>query len=173
MKTKQIIFSFVLIFGVSINSQAQFWKKIMDKAEDKIEREAERRTQRRVNKKIDKVFDKTEEEIDGVGKNDKTPPKNSSGNDEEMSGMMNDILNSNKDVKIENSYTFNVSATLQITDLSKKKGKTTEMIQSYGKRTIMSTLTEPDNIIINDFDNEAAIMINLQVISLELCRWLG
>ena len=48
--------------------EAQFFKKLKEKAEKKIEREAEKRAERRVNKKIDKTFDDAEDVIDGKKK---------------------------------------------------------------------------------------------------------
>lgn len=63
MKKLKLIIT-LLIFGISINTNAQFLKKLKDKAKQKIEREAERRAQRRVDKKIDKVYDKAEDKID-------------------------------------------------------------------------------------------------------------
>ena len=70
MKSLKIIIPF-LIFSISINTNAQFLKKLKEKAVKKIESEAEKRTQRRVNKKIDKVYDKTEDKIDGKTKKKK------------------------------------------------------------------------------------------------------
>jgi outer membrane protein OmpA-like peptidoglycan-associated protein len=51
-------------------SNAQFLKKLKEKAEKKIEHEAEKRAERRVNNKIDKEFDKAEDVIDGKKKED-------------------------------------------------------------------------------------------------------
>jgi len=65
----------LLIFGMTINTNAQFFKKLKEKAAKKIEREAERRAQRRVDKKIDKVYDKTEEKIDKTTKKKKKSKK--------------------------------------------------------------------------------------------------
>lgn len=63
MKNLKIIIT-LLIFSTTINTNAQFFKKLKEKAEKKIEREAEKRAQRRVDKKIDKTFDGAEKEID-------------------------------------------------------------------------------------------------------------
>jgi len=61
---KTIAFSLIFIF-ISVNTQAQFFKKLKEKAAQKIEREAEQRAQRRVDRKIDKVYDKAEDGLDG------------------------------------------------------------------------------------------------------------
>jgi hypothetical protein len=59
---KIILTALTLCFAVTTN--AQFLKKLKEKAEQKIKHEAERRAQRRVDKKIDKTFDKAEGTID-------------------------------------------------------------------------------------------------------------
>ncbi len=162
MKTRQIFLLTMCAVVFSVNSHAQFWKKMIDKAEDKIEREAERRAERRVNKKIDKVFDKTEEKIDevGNGNNSSSEDKTGDGGNSDMEGMMGDILSANKDVKTESSYTFQVTATMLVTNYSTNETREITIKQSYGKKAIMSELQEPKSLIINDFDNEAAIMID-------------
>ncbi|MCF6279567.1 MAG: DUF4412 domain-containing protein [Flavobacteriaceae bacterium] len=63
MKTLKIIAT-ILIFAFTTNTNAQFLKKLKEKATQKVEREAERRAQRRVDKKIDDTFDKAENKID-------------------------------------------------------------------------------------------------------------
>jgi outer membrane protein OmpA-like peptidoglycan-associated protein len=61
-------------------SNAQFLKKLKEKAEKKIEHEAEKRAERRVNNKIDKEFDKAEDVIDGKKKEDSTTETSSQKN---------------------------------------------------------------------------------------------
>lgn len=172
IKTISLSFLFLLICNTT---QAQFWKKLQKKAEEKVEREAERRAQKRVDKKIDKTFDEAEEELDGKKKKKRRKKKkksksksdsdsNSESTNEEqksqdiMSGIFGDMM-SGKEVKTKSSYTFNIKATMQVTDYTKRKEETMQMIQSYGKNAIMSELESPKNIIINDFENEAVIMI--------------
>lgn len=173
---KTITLSLFLLFAFN-TAQAQFWKKLQKKAKEKVEREAERRAQRRVDKKIDKAFDEAEDELDGKNKkkeknsentnteNTNTDNNNTENNNQEqesqnmINGMLGDIM-SGKEVKTKNSYTFNVTATMQVTDHTKRNGETMQMIQSYGKNAILSELENPKNIIINDFVNEAAIMID-------------
>ena len=45
-----------MLFAFPTHVEAQFLKKLKQKAEKKIEREAEKRAERRMNKKIDKQF---------------------------------------------------------------------------------------------------------------------
>ena len=80
MKNKQlllpkILLVFGLLFLIPNQAEAQFLKKLKEKAEKKIEREAEKRAERRVNKKIDKQFDKAEDVLDGKKKTDKNSEK--------------------------------------------------------------------------------------------------
>lgn len=174
IKTITLSFLFLLVCNTT---QAQFWKKLQKKAEEKIEREAERRAQKRVDKKIDKTFDEAEEELDGKKKkrknrrrkkkksksrSDSSSNSENTNEEQESQDMLNGIFGdmmSGKEVKTKPSYTFNIKATMQVTDYTKRKEKTMQMIQSYGKNAIMSELESPKNIIINDFENEAAIMI--------------
>jgi hypothetical protein len=99
---KTIVFSLVFIF-ISVNTQAQFFKKLKEKAAQKIEREAERRAQRRVDEKIDKVYDKAEDGIDGKG----NPKKN----------------NQTKNVNLPASYDFEWEYALKMESKeTRKKG---------------------------------------------------
>lgn len=172
MKTLKIITITLFFLLTCTTTQAQFWKKLQKKAEEKIEREAERRAQRRVDKKIDKTFDTAEDKIDSKTKKKKKRKEknsNSENTSEEqleqkqandmLNGMLGDMM-SGKEVKTKDSYTFNVTATMQVTDHTKKNGETMQMIQSYGKNALMSELENPKNTIINDLENEAAIMID-------------
>jgi len=159
MKAKQIILTLLIVIGFNLSSQAQIWKKLQKKAEAKIEREAKKRAQRRVDKKIDDVFDKAEEKIDKVGKGNKKNKKESDGNTSAMGDIMNSILNG-EEVKTKTSYSFSITATMQVTDHTKRNGETMQMKQSYGKDGLMSELENPKNIIITDLDNKAAIILD-------------
>ncbi len=69
---------FILVLFFLFNyskADAQFWKKLIKKAEQKIEREADNRAEKRVNKKIDKTFDTAENTVDGKIKKKKISDK--------------------------------------------------------------------------------------------------
>jgi len=68
MKRLKLIITLLIFLLASSHVEAQFFKKLAEKAEKKIEREAEKRAEKRVNKKIDKTFDTTEGEIDSATK---------------------------------------------------------------------------------------------------------
>lgn len=79
MKKNKYTFKIAIILGLLFcmphQSNAQFLKKLKEKAEKKIEHEAEKRAERRVNNKIDKEFDKAEDVLDGKKKTDKNSGK--------------------------------------------------------------------------------------------------
>jgi len=85
----KIMLIFSLFFLIPQQSEAQFFKKLKEKAENKIEQEADKRAEKRVNKKIDKEFDKTEDVLDGKDKEEKK------GNEENSNKNEKDVNNSN------------------------------------------------------------------------------
>ena len=97
MKPLKTIIVIVLLFGSIQSTQAQFFKKLKEKAEAKIEQEAERRAEKRVNKKIDKTFDDAEDVIDGKKKteNDENQPVDST-----QQKTTNDNKDNNKTIEV-------------------------------------------------------------------------
>jgi outer membrane protein OmpA-like peptidoglycan-associated protein len=107
MKNKQLLLpKILLIFGLFFmipnQVEAQFLKKLKQKAEKKIEREAEKRAERRMNKKIDKQFDKAEDVLDGKKKNSKKGEKSENGNANQNSQGNN---SNNQNASQENTNT--------------------------------------------------------------------
>jgi len=100
-KLKIILLLLFISVGAVQNTQAQFFKKLEERAKEKIKQEAERRAQRRVDRKIDKGFDKTEEKMDRVGK--PRHPKN-------------------KESKINTKYSFDWKMSMK---MESKKGEIT------------------------------------------------
>ncbi len=101
MKYLKLIITILFITGFSINTQAQFLKKLAKKAEDKIEREAEKRAERRVNKKIDDAYDGVEDEIDGKSKKKKKKKKEKNEDD----GNVIEQKNASEEEANENTQT--------------------------------------------------------------------
>ena len=177
---KSFLLALVLVFFVQ-STQAQFFKKLKERAKQKIEQEAERRAQRRVDRKIDKTFDKTEDVLDGKpisknkkNKNSDTENDNSdasenmesqeqtsqeSSSQNAMNDMLGGMLGGNTNVKTKPSYSFAVTATMEVVNYSKRKPQQSNMKQSYGKGAILAEMTEQNMKMITDFDNEAAIML--------------
>ncbi len=82
MKLTFKLFILIGLLTFSQNSNAQFFKKLADKAERKIEQEAENRAEKRINDKIDKGFDGIEDEIDGKNKDESTKKSDKTSNEE-------------------------------------------------------------------------------------------
>lgn len=90
MKSNTYIFKIAMIIGLLFfipqHTEAQFLKKLKEKAEKKIEQEADKRAERRVNKKIDKEFDKAEDVLDGKksdGSENKEGNSNTTGKEQQ------------------------------------------------------------------------------------------
>ncbi|MDV7186667.1 OmpA family protein [Lutibacter sp. TH_r2] len=92
---KLIIVAILFIFTPQ-HVEAQFFKKLKEKAEAKIEREAEKRAERRMNKKIDKTFDDAEDVIDGKNTTNKDSEKS---NDNSENGENKSENNTNGNQK--------------------------------------------------------------------------
>ncbi|MFK5877889.1 MAG: OmpA family protein [Flavobacteriaceae bacterium] len=90
----------ILFFAFSQNSNAQFFKKLVEKTNKKIEKEAESRTEKRVDKGIDKLFDGVEDEIDGKNKKSSEKEKDSTAVNQGNSSQKN---SNNKDAFEENN----------------------------------------------------------------------
>lgn len=89
MKAIKLILTCIFCLAFTVNTNAQFFKKLAKKAQNKVEREAEKRSEKRVNKGIDKVFDKAEEGIDDTVKGDGKSPKVTS----DKKGQTNEVAN--------------------------------------------------------------------------------
>ena len=93
-----------MLFVFPTHVEAQFLKKLKQKAEKKIEREAEKRAERRMNKKIDKEFDKAEDVLDGKKKTDKNSGKGNTSTNQITQGNNSNNQTTSK----ENTVTENI-----------------------------------------------------------------
>ena len=93
-----------MLFVFPTHVEAQFLKKLKQKAEKKIEREAEKRAERRMNKKIDKEFDKAEDVLDGKKKTDKNSGKGNTSTNKNTQGNNSNNQTTSK----ENTVTENI-----------------------------------------------------------------
>jgi outer membrane protein OmpA-like peptidoglycan-associated protein len=100
-KTIKILSVLFLFLLAPQNTEAQFLKKLANKAKEKINREAERRSERRINKQIDKEFDDVEDIIDG--KKEKKKKKNKNSINTEVSHE-NEQQNNNSAKKTKEEY---------------------------------------------------------------------
>lgn len=151
MKKIKIVIT-LIIFSISINTNAQFFKKLKEKAKQKVEREAEKRAQRRVDKKIDKTFDEAENEIDDAGtkkKSNKNTTATISRKKFEFSHVYKLELTSKKKVTeleyyLKNDVNYlvmnfpNVN-TKMITIVDLDEGKAIMLMENGNKKTQMTT----------------------------------
>ncbi len=158
------ILSILLILGIPCNSNAQFFKKLKDKAEKKIKNEAERRTQRRIDKKIDKTFDKAEDEIDDV-----TTKKKKKENTSSKTGTTKTVQTKNTTSKQQNNqvvannqtvFKFSHIYSFKI-QTEKKKPMQVDYFLKKDANYLASVLPDMKNntISIMDFSNENMIML--------------
>ncbi|WP_233897925.1 DUF4412 domain-containing protein [Tenacibaculum piscium] len=175
-KAMKLILVLFFLFNYS-KADAQFWKKLIKKAEQKIEREAESRAEKRVNKKIDKTFDTAENTVDGKLKKKKNKRQTKNADNIESSqtpkgfGNIQGIMKMMKeDIPIKEKYTFNNTITV------KQFGKnmpSEPVKQSLGDNAFLSE-TKNDKLII-DVQSNAMIIINkrkkkAQVVSLNMLK---
>ncbi len=172
MKTIRI--TILLMFCITFNGNAQFFKKLAKKAQEKIEKSAEDRAQRRVDEKIDKTFDKAEEKIDGKGekstketnvKTSKMPPSSSYTFSHKFVMQMND---GKKPVDFE-YYLINSGDYLGINMPSSKQSTITVMdiqkqmmymfMENKGEKTRMSFGLN-FNKVVEDANKEYGVEIN-------------
>lgn len=157
-----------LFFSHTIN--AQFFKKLQDKAQQSMERALERKTDEKINQTteatVDTIFE-TPKKIKKKSKKKKSATQN--GNQTEFPG---NIFSGNDDaIKYESKYVFPVTATIEVEDLTSNLQKTT-MKQSYGKMALLTEMEKNGDPFIIDMKNESAIMLDIsngtaQVMSLE------
>ena len=86
--------------------EAQFFKKLANKAKEKINREAEKRSEKRVNKQIDKEFDDAEDVIDGKEKKKKEKKNKevSQGKDNTSNNKENNKQTKNSSNKVKKEH---------------------------------------------------------------------
>lgn len=160
MKSKQnikLLFILFLCIGFSHNSQAQFWKKLKNRVKNRVEetvtRKIENKAEEKTEKTIDSLFNKKE-------KKEKIAKENKKNKKIDFGGMMDGIMNSG-DVKTESQYIFPITATMLVENYNKKTTSNT-LEQSYGKDAILNILDTSPGPIINDFKNDAAIILNIK-----------
>lgn len=151
MKQMLIASFLIMVFLFPQSTQAQLFEKLKKRVERTVERKIE-----------NKAEEKTEQAMDSI----LTEKRGKKGN-EEVSSEENDVTNdimkdimNQKDVTTESSYTFPITATMLVTDYSKRKSEEMKMIQSYGENSILNVMEENPNPIIIDMKNEAAIILN-------------
>ncbi len=169
MKTSlKIIVLFIALLCFS-QAEAQFLKKLQNKIENKLERRLEKKADQKADQALDSVF---------TEKTSKKKSRKNANQDKEISdsksmdfgGMMEAAMN-RKPVEINNSYTFNLTTTMEITTSGNKP---MTMKTSYGDGVHYIEMGNGMNII-SDYKNEAMITLDedkktAQAISLGLMK---
>ena len=174
---------FILIIGILLyahNAQAQFLKKLGEKAKEVAERTLERKTEEKTEKTteqaVDSIFEVPKKVTKTKKNKKKSIPINSELQTEEVESPTDDIslpgnMFSASNVSYEQSYVFPVTATIEVEDVTANLKKTT-MKQGYGKEALITEMETSGDPIIIDMKNQAAIMLNInngtaQVMSLQ------
>lgn len=89
MKTIKLFLPCIFCLLYTVNTNAQFLEKLVNKSKKKIEREAEKRTEKRVNKGIEGVFNQAEEGMDSTLKKEKKNPKDKPSSEKTGSELTN------------------------------------------------------------------------------------
>lgn len=148
MKRLAALFVFYLVF--STNTQAQFLKKLKDKAVNAVERTVTNRAEREVEKSADRALDSIIE----APKGDKEK-KETSKND----GGFNPMSMMGGPVDYQDQYSFPLSVTMDVQE-GNKASKTQTMVQFYGKEVYAMEDPESGQLTVMDFKYQSALMLN-------------
>lgn len=179
----KIYFTFIVACLFSINANAQFLKKIGDRAKEAaertLERKAEEKTEQTIGSTVDTIFDAPKKMKKKNNKKRKEISNESSPDHSEdsMNDIMESVFGGNNpmtgmgNASFENSYIFPVTATIEVEDATANLQKTT-MKQGYGNEALITEMEVNGDPIIIDMKNQSAIMLNInqgtaQVMSLE------
>lgn len=167
---KRIYAMLVMIFVFSQSINAQFFKKLQDKAQQSMERALERKTDEKIDQTteatVDTIFEAPKKIKNRSKKNESATKK---GNQTEFPG--NIFSGNDHAIKYESKYIFPVTATIEVEDLTSNLKKTT-MKQGYGKESLITEMEKSGDPFIIDMKNESVIMLNIssgtaQVMSLQ------
>ncbi len=159
---KTLIFSLAIVLSSQAN--AQFLKKLGDRVEERVKETAAQKVENKAAEKTDKALDKIFNIGSGIGSDGQRGDQQQDGESGEeqefdVEGMMNGILGGGKEVKFENSYSFGITSTMEVTDFS-NPDQTQRMKQSFGKNVILTVISQGGSTILHDFNHESAIIID-------------
>lgn len=142
---------------LSVQSEAQFLKKLGEKVSKQMEQKMEKRTEREVDKKTDAALDSL---LAPKNKGNRSNQGYSEDDRNRANSMLEAMMNG-ADVETESSYTFPVIATIEVEDYGRRKSDITKMKQGFGDGALYMEMEEsPENQIITDMKNEAMIMVD-------------
>lgn len=152
---KYVILLMTFIF--SHHANAQFFKKLQDKAQKSMERALEKKTNEKIDKTteatVDTIFEAPKKITKKKQKKQKKVIKESNVDTQEMVFQMGNAT-------CESKYVFPVTATIEIEDVNANMKKTT-MKQGYGKEALITEMEKNGDPFIIDMKNESAIMLNI------------
>ncbi|CAM3904253.1 MULTISPECIES: hypothetical protein [Flavobacterium] len=166
MKKIYLMLVMTFIFSHSIN--AQFFKRLQDKAQQSMERALERKTDEKIDQTteatVDTIFEAPKKITKKKQRKQKKASKESNVDTQEMIAQMGNATH-------EPKYVFPVTAIIEVEDVNVNSKKTT-MKQGYGKEALITEMEKNGGPFIIDMKNESAIMLNIssgtaQVMSLE------
>ena len=166
MKKIYLMLVMTFIFSHSIN--AQFFKKLQDKAQQSMERALERKTDEKIDQTTEATVDSIFEAPKKItSKKQRKQKKTTEESTVDTQGMISQMGNAT----YESKYVFPVTATIEVEDVSANVKKTT-MKQGYGKKALITEMEKNGDPFIIDMKNESAIMLNIssgtaQVMSLQ------
>lgn len=167
MKTLIKLCLVAIVMLSATNAEAQFWKKMKEKVGKKIEEAIVRKTEENAvlttEDAVDSIFgnsEKKRKERRRLKKqNDDSTVMETSNEIEgmpDLGGILDGMMDG--DTTVEDEYIFPITATMEVTNYE-GNGETNYMTQSYGETAIMSDVQQA-GLVINDFKNETAIIIN-------------
>lgn len=144
---KKKIFSkstFITVLFLSLNgiSNAQFLKELGKRVENSVENTISRKTEQ-------KASEKTEEAMDGVF---------DAGKKRKEEKAKEAASNSSASSYESATYTFTYTATIEMDYPEKKNKDKTVMKQSYGKNSLLATISEQQ--MLYDFNNQDVLIID-------------
>lgn len=174
---KNILVTLIITFAICNHTNAQFLKKLSQKAKETAERTIERKAEQKTEEATEKVMDSLFESKGNASKKNKnsnTSEDYSNDNEENTNdtSLLENIVSSSN-ASYEPQYIFPVTATIEVEDVSANAKKTT-MKQGYGKQSLITEMESGNNPIIVDMKNQTAVMLDIkagtaQVMSL---KWM-
>ncbi len=152
---KKLLIPFVLLL-IQIPLEAQILKRIEQSAKRATERVIERKTEEKVEDEVENIFDSI-----FTSKKENKKDTTSQGSEEAVTENTEqasfNIFGS--DAKYEDSYSFDISFTIQIEDYE-EDSYAMEITQGYGTDCLLTITEETEAPIIMDFKNNTALMVN-------------
>lgn len=155
MKRNLLLIALLIWACPSVN--AQFFKKLKEKALESAERNIEQKTE----EKIEETTQATVDSVFKVPSRIFKKKQKSQENDNSSTGIPSvEMMAGMGNASFESNYVFAVTATIEIEDKKANLSKTT-MKQGYGKEALMTEMENSSNPILIDMKNQSAILLDI------------